>query len=51
MTPVAYEWDFSDLRVSLRALNFRGPRGVLVSEVVEVPWPVRPDAPSLARAP
>jgi hypothetical protein len=46
LAPVVYEWPFADLVVKVTALNF-GQRGVSVTEVIEVPLPVRPDAPAL----
>lgn len=51
LKPVAYEWKFADLHVKVLALNY-GKRGVSLSETIEIPWPVRPDAPTrLAVAP
>ena len=47
LTPVAYQWTFSDLVVRVTALNF-GAKGTSLSEIVEVPLPLRPDAPALA---
>jgi hypothetical protein len=47
MAPIEYEWAFADLLVKVSALNF-GARGVSVTETIEVPLPVRPDAPSVA---
>jgi hypothetical protein len=47
MVPVEYEWMFADLLVKVSALNF-GARGVSVTETVEVPLPIRPDAPAVA---
>jgi hypothetical protein len=44
LAPVETRWAFADLQVRVTALNY-GPRGIVLSEVVEVPWPVRPDAP------
>lgn len=45
LSPVTYEWRFADLAVRVSALSYGG-KGVVVSEVVEVPWPVRADAPA-----
>jgi hypothetical protein len=45
LTPVEYEWSFADLRAVITAINYGGRRGIVVSETVEVPWPVRADAP------
>jgi len=39
------EWRFSDIVASVSVANLGG-HGFAVSEVVEVPWPVRADAPS-----
>ena len=38
-------WRFADLLARVSAIHY-GPRGVVVSEIVEVPWPVRSDAPA-----
>jgi len=45
-----YEWRYADLLVQLTALNF-GKRGIDVLESIEVPWPVRSDAPALPALP
>ncbi|HEY0715389.1 MAG TPA: hypothetical protein VGF45_22095, partial [Polyangia bacterium] len=45
LSPVETRWVFGDLHVRVTALNY-GPRGIVLSEIVEVPWPVRPDAPA-----
>jgi hypothetical protein len=45
LSPRETRWHFVDLQVKASAINY-GPRGVVVSEVVEVPWPVRSDAPT-----
>lgn len=47
LRPVTYEWRFADLQVKVFALHY-GARGVSIGETIEVPWPVRPDAPRLA---
>jgi hypothetical protein len=39
-----YEWKWSDLQVKLNAVNL--PKGLTISEDVEVPMPLRPDAPA-----
>jgi len=39
-----FAWKWADLRVEISALNMR--RTVDVNELIEVPWPVRADAPS-----
>ena len=39
-----YEWKWADLQVKLNAVNL--PKGLTISEDVEVPMPVRPDAPA-----
>lgn len=44
MSPVAVEWRFADLQVKLSALNL-GPGRINVGELIEVPVPLRPDAP------
>ncbi|HEY0710355.1 MAG TPA: hypothetical protein VGG33_26335 [Polyangia bacterium] len=44
LAPVETRWVFADIQVRVTALNY-GPRGIVLSEIVEVPWPVRPDAP------
>jgi hypothetical protein len=48
VTPYKFEWQFADLRVRVEGMSF-GKRGVDVNEVVEVPWPVRANAPADAR--
>lgn len=45
LSPVETEWRFADLTARVTAVNY-GARGVVVSELVEVPWPVRADAPA-----
>lgn len=45
LVPVAARWQWSDLEVKVSALSF-GARGTVVSQAVEVPWPVRADAPA-----
>lgn len=45
LQPIKREWNFSDVQVKVNALNF-GKRGVDILESVEVPLPVRPDAPA-----
>jgi hypothetical protein len=45
LAPVEYEWTFSDLTVRLSALNFGGQRGTMLTELIEVPLPIRPSAP------
>jgi hypothetical protein len=45
LIPIKREWGFSDVQAKVVAINM-GSRGVDVSEVVEVPWPVRPNAPA-----
>ena len=47
LAPVAYEWQFADLHVRVFALAY-GEGRIHVSETVEVPWPVRADAPALS---
>ncbi|MCK6552068.1 hypothetical protein L6R52_39920, partial [Myxococcota bacterium] len=47
--PWTAAWRWADLTVTVRALSY-GDRGVDVYEAAEVPWPVRSDAPALARA-
>ena len=44
--PYKVEWIWTDVRVTVSALSY-GERGVDVYEAVEVPWPVRSDAPVL----
>jgi len=39
-----WEWKYADLQVKLNAVNL--PKGLVISEDVEVPVPVRPDAPA-----
>jgi hypothetical protein len=46
LKPNQTEWRFSDLRVRVSAIHY-GARGIVVSELAEVPWPVRADAPAL----
>jgi hypothetical protein len=43
LSPRETVWRFADLEAKASAINW-GPRGVVVSEIVEVPWPVRADA-------
>jgi hypothetical protein len=45
VTPHRFEWRFADLHVRVEAMSY-GKRGVDVNEVVEVPWPVRANAPA-----
>jgi hypothetical protein len=45
LSPQDVRWTFADLEARVSAINY-GPRGVVLSEVVEVPWPIRADAPS-----
>ena len=40
------EWRFTDLRAEVSGMSF-GKRGVEVKSTLEVPWPVRADAPTL----
>jgi transposase InsO family protein len=47
LVPVEYVWTFADLTVRASALNFGGSRGIMLTELIEVPLPVRADAPSL----
>jgi hypothetical protein len=47
LSPQEVRWAFADLEARVAAINY-GPRGVVLSEVVEVPWPVRADAPGRA---
>jgi hypothetical protein len=47
LSPRESAWPFADLLARVSAINY-GPRGVVVSEVVEVPWPIRADAPARA---
>jgi hypothetical protein len=46
LVPVDYEWSFADLMVRVTALNFGPARGINLTELVEVPLPLRPDAPT-----
>ena len=39
-----YEWNWPDLNVKLNAVHL--PKGLAISEDIEVPVPVRPDAPA-----
>jgi len=43
-------WEFSDLSASVVLINY-STLGPSVTETVEVPWPVRPDAPTRPSAP
>ena len=45
LVPFKVQWDYADLLVQVTLLNF-GARGVDVLESVEVPWPVRAEAPA-----
>jgi hypothetical protein len=47
LVPIEYEWSFADLTVRIAALNFGGARGIMLTELIEVPLPIRPDAPAL----
>lgn len=40
-----YAWEYADLKVMLDVMGT--PRGINVHEAIEVPWPVRSDAPTL----
>ncbi len=44
-TQSRYAWEFADLKVMLDVMGT--PRGINVHEAIEVPWPVRSDAPQL----
>jgi hypothetical protein len=46
LVPVEYEWSFTDLTVRVAALNFGSGKGIMFSEIVEVPVSIRPDAPA-----
>jgi hypothetical protein len=46
LVPLDYEWRFADLTARVSALNFGGTRGIALTELVEVPLPLRPDAPT-----
>jgi transposase InsO family protein len=50
LVPVEYVWTFADLTVRASALNFGGTRGIMLTELIEVPLPVRADAPALQAA-
>lgn len=43
-----YEWRYADLAVMLHVMATR--RGIDIQEAVEVPWPIRSDAPTLVAA-
>jgi hypothetical protein len=45
LSPETTALSFGDLSVSVSATNYR-ERGVVLSEVAEVPWPIRGDAPA-----
>ncbi len=45
LSPETTALTFADLSVSVSATNYR-ERGVVLSEVAEVPWPIRGDAPA-----
>jgi hypothetical protein len=49
LSPQEVRWTFADLEARVSAINY-GPRGVVLSEIVEVPWPVRADAPGIRLA-
>lgn len=42
------DWSFADVRASLRLMNM-GNGSLSLAETVEVPWPVRADAPQLKK--
>jgi hypothetical protein len=44
MHPVKRTWSFTDLHAEVSVVNL-GMRGLDINEVVEVPWPIRADAP------
>ena len=44
-TPYELRWRWADLEVQLTLIDY-GDKGVNVYEAVQVPWPVRPDAPA-----
>lgn len=50
LSPMDYEWNYADLTVRVAALNFGGARGTMLTETVEVPLPIRPDAPAASYA-
>jgi hypothetical protein len=49
LAPVEHQWSFADLLVKVTALNFG--KQVSLTEVVEVPLPLRADAPAVASRP
>ncbi len=44
LTPVEKSWNWTDVIASVQAINYGEPQGVVITETVEVPWPVRADA-------
>jgi hypothetical protein len=44
VTPYAWEWRWTDVRVELGVVAYPGGRSV-VTETIEVPWPVRSELP------
>ena len=50
LTPYTWEWRWTDLRIELTAIRYAGSRFV-VTETIEVPWPVRSDAPQRPPSP
>jgi hypothetical protein len=44
--PYAWTWQWTDLKVELSAIRYLDGRTV-ITELAEVPWPVRSDAPAL----
>lgn len=48
--PFHYRWAWSDLHVTVTLTNYQ-KRGIDVYEAVEVPWPLRADAPTLPPVP
>ena len=47
LAPLVRAWSYADLSVEVEAIHYGGGRGTTVSETVEVPLPIRPDAPAL----
>ena len=46
LRPTTFQWRFADVVAEVTLLN-TGTRGFNITEQVEVPWPVRSDAPAL----
>lgn len=49
--PFQSEWLFADRKATVSAMNFGPPKGIILKEIYEVPWPTVVEAPSTSTAP